>query len=62
MWQAVRYGYTWFLRSGLSNYGLVYGSLASVVILMLWVYLSGLSIYLGASFGVALERRLRSSD
>ena len=55
LWQIGKVVFSWFLTSGLPNYGLVYGSLASVVILMLWTYLSGLIIFLGASFGSALE-------
>jgi membrane protein len=56
LWQMGKVLYGWFLVSGLPNYGLVYGSLASVVILMLWTYLSGLIILIGASFGSALEK------
>lgn len=54
-WQVGKVLFGWFLISGLPNYGLVYGSVASVVILMLWTYLSGLIILLGASFGSAID-------
>jgi membrane protein len=56
LWQIGKVLFGWFLASGLPNYGLVYGSLASIVILMLWTYLSGLIILLGAAFGSVLER------
>jgi membrane protein len=61
LWQMGKVLFGWFLVSGLPNYGLVYGSLASVVILMLWTYLSGLIILLGASFGSALENEFLES-
>jgi membrane protein len=59
LWKAAKSGFTWFLSSGLSNYGFVYGSLASVVSLMLWIYLSGAILFLGAEFGSTLERTIQ---
>lgn len=61
LWQTGKVLFGWFLISGLPTYGLVYGSVASVVILMLWTYLSGLIILLGASFGSALENEFLES-
>ena len=56
LWQIGKVLFDWFMSSGIPNYGLVYGSLATVVILMLWIYLSGLIILIGAAFGSVLER------
>jgi membrane protein len=39
-----------------ANYDLVYGSLASVIILLFWVYISGFILILGAEFGAAVGR------
>ncbi|HEY46057.1 MAG: hypothetical protein AMJ88_10630 [Anaerolineae bacterium SM23_ 63] len=61
LWQIGKVLFSWFLISGLPNYGLIYGSLASVVTLMLWTYLSGVIIFLGASFGSALEKEILES-
>jgi len=61
LWQIGKVLFGWFLTSGLPNYGLVYGSLTSVVILMLWTYLSGLIILLGAAFGSVLEKEILES-
>lgn len=36
---------------------LVYGSVASVIVLLIWVYISGFILILGAEFGAALRRR-----
>jgi membrane protein len=55
-WQIGKVIFDWFMSSGIPNYGLVYGSLATVVILMLWIYLSSLIILLGATFGSVFER------
>lgn len=57
LWRVARSAFAWFLSSDLANYGLVYGSLASVVILMLWAYFSGAILYIGAAFGAVLEKR-----
>ncbi len=57
LWRIARSLFAWFLSSDLANYGLIYGSLASVVILMLWAYFSGAILYLGAAFGSVLEAR-----
>jgi membrane protein len=56
LWRLARSAFALFLSSDLANYGLIYGSLASVVILMLWAYFSGAILFLGASFGSVLEK------
>lgn len=55
LWQVAKAGFVWFITSGLTNYGLVYGSLASVVTLMLWTYLSAVILFFGAAFGYVFE-------
>ena len=52
--------FSWFI--GLSSrYSLVYGSLASVIILLVWLYLCGNLLLLGAVVGRVLERRLKKT-
>jgi membrane protein len=58
LWQIAKVGFVWFLTSGLTNYGLVYGSLASIISLLLWTYISGVILFFGATFGSVLEKRL----
>lgn len=41
--------------SASAKYPLVYGSLASVILLMLWLYLCSLVIYCGAAFNIVLR-------
>jgi len=62
-WEAIRRGFGWYLGSGLARYEWVYGSLAAVVALMLWVYLGGWTVLLGAHLSAALDRSgKRSTD
>jgi membrane protein len=56
LWEAAQGAFRWYLTSGLTNYGAVYGTLASVIALILWAYLTGLILYLGAEFSAALQR------
>ena len=58
LWQAAKGIFAWYLASGLNNYGAVYGSLASVIALVLWVYISAIIMFLGAEFGASLQREL----
>lgn len=39
-----------------ARYPMLYGSLASVIVLMLWLYAAGNILFLGAALNVALER------
>jgi uncharacterized BrkB/YihY/UPF0761 family membrane protein len=39
----------------MASYSLVYGSVATLIVLMLWVYLSGIIILLNAEVCVALD-------
>ena len=50
--------FSWFIGMS-SRYDLVYGSLASLIILLVWLYLCGNLLLLGAVVGQVLEDRLR---
>ena len=48
--------FSWFI--GLSSrYSLLYGSLASIIILLLWLYLCGTILLLGAIFNRVWTKR-----
>ena len=50
--------FSWFIGMS-SRYALVYGSLASLIILLVWLYLCGNLLLLGAAVGRVMEDRLR---
>jgi membrane protein len=58
LWQAAKTVFAWYLASGFNTYGTVYGSLASVIALVLWAYISALILFLGAEFGASLQREI----
>lgn len=51
--------FSWYV-SAFGNYGEVYGSLAAVAILMLWLFLAAFAVLLGAEINAALERQARA--
>jgi membrane protein len=53
-WEIAKRSFTWYLDN-MTSYSLVYGSVATVIVLMLWVYLTGLIILLGAELCVAVD-------
>jgi membrane protein len=57
-WEVAKNGFTIYLAS-FATYNLVYGSLGAVIALLLWSYISGLIILLGAEFTVQYARRRR---
>ena len=56
-WEIAKAGFSWFLSSGLANYRLVYGSLASVVVLLFWIYISASITLFGAHLTAAVDRQ-----
>ena len=52
--------FSWFIGMS-SRYALVYGSLASLIILLVWLYLCGNLLLLGAVVGRVLENRLKKT-
>ncbi|MDX1523985.1 MAG: YihY/virulence factor BrkB family protein [Anaerolineae bacterium] len=54
LWEILKFGFTWYLSSGLARYRLVYGSLGTVIVLMLWIYLSSVVILFGAHLSGAI--------
>jgi membrane protein len=61
-WRVAIEGFTCYIRTGLVDFELVYGSLAIVVVLLVWIYLTGLIALLGAHVGAAVDRRVKSSE
>ena len=53
--------FSWFIGMS-SRYALVYGSLASLIILLVWLYLCGNILLLGAAAGWVWTRKIRRKE
>lgn len=62
IWGAVSIGLTYYL-SNFGNYNRVYGSIGAVIALMMWLYVSAMSVLVGAAMNaeIAEWRALRSA-
>jgi membrane protein len=56
-WEIAASAFTWFLSSGLASYQLVYGSLGTVVALMVWIYVGSSIILFGSHLSAAITQR-----
>mgnify|MGYP003325680258 CR=1 FL=1 len=54
LFESVKNAFVWYIES-VPTYTQLYGALTSVVILMLWAYLSGLILMLGAKINYEYE-------
>lgn len=61
-WQLAILGFTWSIREGVLNYQVIYGSLATVLITMFWIYISSLILLFGAHLGAAYARLHRPEE
>jgi membrane protein len=53
-WVALGYGFSWYLSSGFADFNLIYGSIGAVMALMLYIYLSNVTILFGAQINASL--------
>ncbi len=66
-WGAITATALWLIGSGLfslyisnfSNYGATYGTVAGIIILLLWLFLSSFALLLGAEINAEMERQTR---
>ena len=57
-WELAKYGFAVYLSTfARQGYGLIYGSFATIVLLMFWLYISAVLLLLGAEINVAFRRR-----
>lgn len=55
-WLALTYGFSFYVNS-FGNYSATYGSIGGVIILMLWLYFTGMLLIFGGIVNVALLKR-----
>jgi membrane protein len=60
LWAVGSYAFSWYVHT-LGNYGATYGSLATVVVTMTWLWVSAAIILLGAQLNFELTRRPSAS-
>jgi membrane protein len=58
-WELLTVGLTWFLSSGWAHYDLVYGSLGTIITLLLWIYLTGWIILVGAYLSAEIAQFMK---
>jgi membrane protein len=58
-WELAGAAFNWYLRSGLSNLQVVYGSLATILVFMLWIYISAMVLLLGAHLSASIAHYTR---
>ncbi len=56
LWEGAKNGFAWYL-SNFARYNLVYGSLGAIVALLVWSYVTGMIVLLGAEFTAQTARR-----
>lgn len=61
LWVVATLGFSFYATSGLSSFNQTYGTLAGVIVLMFWLFISGFVVLLGAEVNAVIEhRRLRA--
>lgn len=58
LWRAATAGFSWYIRD-MSRFTLVHGSIATVVVFLVWVYLSAVIVLYGVEFTAAFGRLRR---
>ncbi len=48
VWRITSNIFQWYLGSGLARYEIIFGSLSTIVVLLLWIYISSLILFFGA--------------
>lgn len=58
-WKLATAGFSWYLRSGLGRYQLVYGSLGAIVALLFLIFIVSLITLFGAHLSAAIDRWIK---
>jgi uncharacterized BrkB/YihY/UPF0761 family membrane protein len=60
-WEVLKKGFVWYAGT-MADWGAIYGSIASVIALSLWLYLSAQVVLYGAEFSAAYSRLIRDKS
>ena len=55
LWLLTTAGFNWYVRN-VANYSVLYGSIAAVIAMLVWMYLLSIIAFVGCEFNVARER------
>ncbi|WP_010529667.1 YihY/virulence factor BrkB family protein [Lentibacillus jeotgali] len=58
-WQLVSLAFSFYVNS-MGNYSATYGSLGTVIVLMIWFYLSGIIIMIGGAINAIFREKMKS--
>lgn len=57
VWELAKQVFTFYLRSGFARYEILYGSLGTLIALMVWIYVSNLIVLFGAFLVASIDLR-----
>ena len=60
-WMALSAGYSYYVEH-FANYSVIYGTLGTVVVLLIWLYLTAAALIMGAEWNDALAAVDRGED
>ena len=58
-WMVLSLAFSYYVEN-FANYSVLYGSIATVVVVLLWLYMSGTVLIMGAVYSAVILRRWRS--
>ncbi len=58
IWRLASTAFQWYLGSGFARYEIIFGSLSSIAILLLWIYISSVILFFGAHLCAASAGKL----
>jgi membrane protein len=61
LWLLTSLGFKWYLQY-VSNIAVVQGAIGSVIVLLLWLYLSGFAMLIGAELNAEIDRAMPTRD
>jgi len=61
-WEVTTRLFVWYLTSDWAQYEVMYGSLATIIILMFWIYIGSIITLFGAHLSATIAEQRRSTD